>query len=368
MSVATVTKRQLNRALLERQMLLRRVRLPVERVIERLVGMQAQATRPPYYGLWSRVEDFKPDDLSQLILDRLAVRIALMRSTVHLVTARDCRILRPLMDGYLKRVLFSNAYGRQIAGVDTGRLVAVARTALEDRPLTNAQLADLLSDHWPDYDRTALVYAVRNMLPLVQVPPRGVWGAGGQLRTTTAEAWFGQPLEANPSLEEIILRYLAAFGPATVRDFQTWSGLTGIKARIEALRPRFRTFSDEAGRELFDLPDAPLPDPETPAPVRFIGEFDNVLLSHADRTRIVSDEHRKRLWTGNGLIPGSFLVDGFVAGTWALALEPSRATLELRPFDPISGVTLEELNSESERFLAFVAPDRSARTLILGLD
>jgi hypothetical protein len=346
--------RELNRATLERQMLLRRRKLSAVEAIEHLVGMQAQAPAPPYIGLWTRLKDFHPDELVRLILERRAVRIALMRNTVHLVSARDCLALRPLMQPVFDRTLNSTRANRaHLEGIDIEALVASGRALLEEKPRTAKELGELLQEHWPERHPASLARAIRHLLPLVQVPPRGVWGMSGPAAHTTAEAWLGRPLDQAASLEETILRYFGAFGPATVKDVQTWSGLTRLGEVIEHLRPRLRIFRDERGRELFDVPDAPLPDPDTPAPPRFLPEFDNLILSHADRTRVIAEEYRKAFASKNGMVPATVLVDGFVRGTWKSERSRGRANLEIKPFEPLTTEDREALAEEGERLIRF---------------
>ena len=352
-------QRELNRAMLERQMLLRRRNLSAVEAIEHLVGMQAQAPAPPYVGLWTRLKDFHPDELACLILERRAVRIALMRNTVHLVSARDCLALRPLMQPVFDRTLYSTRANRaHLEGIDIEALVAAGRTLLEEKPRTAKELGELLQEQWPERDSASLARAIRHLVPLVQVPPRGLWGKSGPAAHTTAEAWLGRPLDPAPSLEETILRYLGAFGPATVKDVQTWSSLSRLGEVIERLRPRLRIFRDESGKELFDLPDAPMPDPDTPAPPRFLPEFDNLILSHADRTRVIAEEYRKAIASKNGMVPATVLVDGFVRGTWKTERSRGKANLEIKPFEPLTKDDRDALAEEGERLIRFVAePD-----------
>ncbi|MCY1020885.1 winged helix DNA-binding domain-containing protein [Pyxidicoccus sp. MSG2] len=357
-------QRALNRAMLERQLLLRRSKLPVLKAVEHLVGLQAQAPNAPYYGLWTRLQGFRQEDLSALLIDRQVVRLVLMRGTLHLATGRDARMLRPLVQPMLERVLKTgSAHARKLTGLDLEALVAAGRAHVDEQPLTYTELGARLAERWPDRAPTALAQAIRLLAPLIQVPPRGVWGSAGQARCTTIESWLGQPLDATPSVDEMVLRYLAAFGPASVMDVQAWSGLTRLGEVVERLRPGLRTFRDEQGRELFDVPDAPRPDPETPAPVRFLPEFDNLLLSHADRTRVISDEDRKRTITPNGLVPGSLLVDGFFRGTWKLQQGRGTATLLIEPFKRLSPREREEVTDEGEKLLTFAAADASRRDL-----
>jgi hypothetical protein len=352
--VAELGPRALNRALLARQLLTRRARLPVPDALELLVGMQAQVPAPPYVGLWTRLAHFRPEKLSALVADRQAVRIALLRGTIHLVTARDCLGLRPVLQPVFDRGIATGQWGKALSGLDLAAVAAAGRALVEEQPRTFDQLGKLLAPRWPDRDPAALAQAVRAYLPLVQVPPRGLWGRSGSAAHTTAEHWLGRPLSAEPAPDRMLLRYLAAFGPASLADMTKWCGLTGLREVVDRLRPDLSVLRDGRGTELYDLPGAPRPDPQTPVPVRFLPEFDNVLLSHADRTRVLSDADRARVFTVNGQVRGTVLVDGFVHGAWRIA---GAGRLEVEPFRALSTKDSAALIAEGHRLLAFAAPD-----------
>jgi hypothetical protein len=276
-----------------------------------------------------------------------------MRATLHLVTARDWARLRPLMDRVLARGFGSSPFSREMAGIDLSELLALGRELLGEEPRTRGELGALLAARFPG-DPTALAYAVSYLEPLVQVPPRGLWRRGGKARWTTPRAWLGQQPREQSSLEDLVLRYLGAFGPATVQDIQVWCGLTQLRQVVDALRERLRTFDDEQGRELLDVPDGPLPDPETPVPPRFLPPFDNAILSHADRARIL-DAHDREVVNRDRLMR-TFLVDGFVAGTWQLNI----AGLVVRPFRALPDADRRALEDEARRLVAFLAPEDPA--------
>ncbi|WP_141578605.1 winged helix DNA-binding domain-containing protein [Actinomadura sp. WMMA1423] len=356
-------RRALNRALLARQLLLERHAMPALEAIEHLVGMQAQAPGPPHIGLWSRLADYSLEEAGELIADRRALRMVLMRGTLHLVSARDARALRPLTQAIRDGHLRSRA--AELERVDLAAVVAWARALLEEEPRTDKDLRALLAERWPDEDPALLAWAVRLSLPLVQVPPRGIWGASGAAKHTTLDNWLG-PGASAPSLEDLVRRYLAAFGPASVQDVQQWAGLTRLGEVVERLRPELVTFQDENGRTLYDLPDAPRPGPGAEAPVRFVPDFDNLLLSHADRTRVISEEHRGRVFTVNGIIRATFLVDGFVHGMWKIEKGRGEAVLRLEPFAPVPRPERAALEEEGMRLLAAAHPKAKAHGVEFG--
>jgi hypothetical protein len=349
-----LTTRALNRATLARQLLLRRAPMSAKTAVEHLVGLQAQEVKPPYVALAARLDGFTTGELSGLLADREAVRIVTMRSTIHLHTADDCLALRPLVQPARDRELNMKTFREGLAGVDLDRLAALARAYVETEPRTMRQLREALLTEWPDADPQALAVAARCTLPLVQVTPRGMWGRSAQVALTTAEHWLGRPAGPPASPDTVVLRYLAAFGPASVRDFQTWAGLTRTRPVFERLRPSLVTFRDPNGTELFDLPDAPRPDPDTPAPPRLLPEFDNLLLSHADRTRVVPPPHRGRTWQANTLYC-PLLVDGFLAGVWRLYDD----ALVIEPFTDLTKARRAEVGEEAERMLNVLYPDAS---------
>ncbi|MEU9169803.1 winged helix DNA-binding domain-containing protein [Streptomyces sp. NPDC048420] len=418
-SAPLLSPRALNRATLDRQLLLRRANLSAKDAVGHLLGLQAQNVKPPYYALAARLDGFAPEELSALMADREVVRIVTMRSTIHTHTAEDCLTLRPLVQPARDRELTN--FRKGLHGVDLDRLAVLARELVEAEPRTMKQLREALAAEWPDADPQALAIAARCKLPLVQVTPGGLWGRSGQVALTTAEHWLGrplggpsehsgpadtgpsehsghadtepsahrrdrsgaepsghrpprhpaepsghrpprhpaeqpelpsaQPVTPTPTPDATVLRYLAAFGPASVKDMQTWAGLTRLRESFERLRPGLLTFRDEHGVELFDLPDAPRPGEDTPAPPRFLPEFDNLLLPHADRTRVVPPEYWGRSWQGNQAYC-TLLVDGFLAGVWRLTED----ALVVEPFGRLTKAQREDVTEEGERMLATLHP------------
>lgn len=356
MTPETLTVRQLNRATLARQMLLERERLSAVAAVERLAGMQAQLARPPFVGLWTRVEGFQREELVAGFHERALVRGILMRSTIHVMSSADYlrfwRTLQPMLSADIRTHL------NRADGLEPERVLPVACELLREQPRTITELAQALQATFPGIEPRTLAHIARAELPLLFMPSGDAhWAFPGNARFTLATDWLTEPPSSSTARHALVLRYLAAFGPASVADVQTWSKLTRLSAVLNELRPQLRTFRDEEGRELFDLPDAPRPDANVPAPPRFLPNFDNLVLSHADRTRVLPEPHRRFMASRNGMVPATFLVDGFVAGSWKIERNKSTATLLLTPFEPLPKAAMDALVTEGEGLIRFVEED-----------
>jgi len=351
-----LSQRGLNRATLARQHLLERAPARAIDAIEHLGGMQSQAPLAPYVGLWTRLRDFAPGELSALTEERQVVRLSLMRNTVHLVSARDCLGWRPLFYP-LHAAEFRAHYRSGTEGVDRDALVRQAKRLLEEQPLTRGELGKLLAERWPDANPATLAYAATHHIALCQVPPRGIWGKNGPAAWAPVENWLGASLRLVP-VDALVLRHLGAFGPATVADIQVWSGLTRLREVAERLP--LRRFHGETGQALYDLPDAPRPAEDMPAPPRFLPEYDNLLLSYKDRTRVIPGNRPVPLPPGNGATAGTFLVDGLWQGTWQIRDQ----SLRIQPFINLRPADRDALLAEAAQLRAFLAP-RANRDIIL---
>ncbi|MBO9539027.1 AlkZ family DNA glycosylase [bacterium] len=352
----------LNRATLARQLLLARAGASPHQAIASLAGMQGQVPKPPFIGLWTRLEGFKREDLASLVHRREVVRATMMRGTIHYMTAEDYRRLRPALSEMLSGAIATTLRGRA-EGLDLEGVAGAARELFAEGPRTFTELRGQLMARFPEGDERVMGFAARMHLPLVMVPDDSAWAYPADAAFTLAETWLGAELAPVDTPHELVRRYLAAFGPATVADAQTWSGLKGLKPVFEALRDELVTFKDPKGRELFDLPDAPRPGEEVSAPMRFLPEYDNLVLAHADRTRLVDDAHRARLVTKNLKVLASFTVDGRIAGTWSIERKAKRATLALSPFEAIAPADRDALAAEGEALLRFAEPDAASHEL-----
>lgn len=340
-----LSRRALNRALLARQLLLERSELDIPAAVAHLAGMQAQVPMAPYPGLWSRVQRFEPTRLARLVESFSLVRLVAQRATIHLHTVDDALAWRPIVQPTLDRALRSG-FRHHLEGLDLAAVAEAGEALLTERPRPVSEIGRALVEVFPGRNPTALGAVVAYLSPLLQLPPRGVWNRTGRAVLAPVEQTIGRPLGPGGSEADLVVRYLRAFGPASTADIRTFTGLGGVREIVAALD--LRRFSDERGRELLDVPDAPLPEEDTPAPPRFLGEFDNVLLGHDDRTRVLQDEHRSKIL----LLPARpLLVDGMAAGIWTVGPEG----LTVRAFQPI----LDEpaVAEEGERLLADLWPD-----------
>ncbi len=357
-----IDRRALNRATLARQLLLDRSTIGPFEAVTHLVGLQAQAPWAPYHQLLCRLDGFEPDDLGRLLLDRKVVRTVTMRGTLHLMSVSDAAAVRPLVGAILERGLTSNKERREaLEGADLDAIAAAGDVLLRDEALTPAELGDRLAEQFPGILPSALATVARHRVPNVQATPRAVWGRGGAPRLVRFDVWVeggAEPVELPPPmpLDELVRRYLAAFGPATVKDVQTWSGLSRLAAVVKGMGDELVHLVGEDGAQLVDLPDAPRPGGDVDAPVRLLGEFDNLILSHADRRRVIPEADRTRLTTLNGMQPATVLIDGEVAGTWRIERAAGSATLTVDSWATPTSAARTGLEAEGERLLALVAP------------
>lgn len=345
--------RALNRATLARQHLLARSTASVPEAVDHLCGLQAQEPQEPFIGLWSRLAGFKPEHLDDALTGRTVVRTHLMRRTVHLVASGDALAWRARHDTMLRqRVL--GTYRRELAGIDVEEVAAGGRAAVADRrPRTMSELVQALEDRWPGPPRRALgELLVAALIPMAQLPPRGLWRRTAGVRNLPLAAWLERDIDPLPAGDgdpvgrQMLRRYLAAYGPAAGADLRAWCGLAGLPAAIKAAREELLVFRDERGRELLDLPEAPRPHPDTPAPVRFLPAFDNAILGYRDRSRIIDAPHLGLSVAGHRMV----LVDGRVAATWTVR----EHRLRISPLRPLTALEQEAVRAEARDLAAFL--------------
>lgn len=363
MAERTLTRRQLNRATLARQLLLERADLPVVEAVGRLAGMQMQEELPVHVGLWSRLAGLTREAVAAAFADRSLVRGTAMRGTLYALTADAFGWVRPTIEPSLAEDALK--YVRKTASAEqVGAAIDHLTTRLADGPLTAEEMRDAVDALMPGCDVRTVAYAARMALPLVQLPGGGRAGVSAFSTKTPfalAETWLGRPLASAPDHPELVRRYLAAYGPATAPDVGAWTGVPGANALLKGMTHQLVTYRSEAKTLLYDIFGGLLPDPETPAPPRLLPAFDNLLLSHKDRTRVVTDEHRARLYQkGNLRILASILIDGQAVGTWRLETKRNAASLVIVPFVPIAKTDRLALEAEAETLARFLEP--SART------
>ncbi|WP_433011833.1 winged helix DNA-binding domain-containing protein [Kribbella sp. CA-294648] len=360
--MSILSPRAINRATLARQLLLERSDLSVTEAVGQLVGMQGQEPKHPFVGLWSRLAWFSEGDLIAAIEERKVVRATLFRGTLHLVTADDYLRFRTTLSPVLEAGL--KLLGDRAAGLEPDKVAAAARQLLAVEPLTFTEVRGALQQQFPDVNDRALGFCTRMLVPLVIAPSETRWGWTANARFTPAEQWIGGKVRRSAVPKELAVRYLEAFGPATPADFQTWSGLPKAKALFDSME--LEVFTDEHGKNLYDVPGGPRPDPDSEAPVRFLPEFDNLLLAHAKRERIIAGEHRQAVFTKNLRVKSTYLVDGLVAGLWTAEKKRGVATLTLTPFGRTTKQTAAALEREGEALLRFLEPDAKTCEVVTG--
>lgn len=365
MSDRVLTPQELNRTLLDRQLLLRRHRLPVHRAVERVAGLQAQWANSPYVALWSRLEGFERSQLTRALERGTLVKGTLMRTTLHIVTPRDyftyLQVFRP---DRIER--FTRELAKHAPDLHATEIVDRALAAVGDRPAPRADFFEAAGEDRrfvPGNVRAWMLWvAMQTYGELIHVPPSGTWGHAGSPVFARARSWVGaaraRPAGGDPRVH-LVRRYLAAFGPASVADLNSWSQAGSLRPALNELEPRLRRFRDDAGRLLLDLRSATIVDGDVPAPVRFLPKWDTAILGYSppERWRILPERYRKRVIAVNGDVRQTFTVDGLIAGTWNVERSRDRVTLTLEPFARLPKEARGELGKEGESLLGFVEPD-----------
>jgi hypothetical protein len=342
-----LTTRELNRAVLARQLLLERSSMPLSRALERVAGLQTQYAPSAYISLWSRLEGFRRQDLTRALERRRAVQATLMRVTIHMVSARDFPLFAAAVRDR-RREWWLQVQRKVLQGVDMDRLAARVRNHLAGGPRRASELQALLGAE--GYPRIAAVGAGM-VVDIVRVPPSGTWEQRRADLYGLADQWVGSSSATEAEgLEHLVRRYLGGFGPASFQDLMSWSGLAARTLRPVLGRLRLRRYRDEHGGELLDLPRGPIPDADTPAPARFLPTWEATLLAHARRTQILPEAYRPLVFsikTPHSL--NTFLVDGAVAGAW----RDEDGRIRLEPFGRLSRASRRELEEEGEALAAF---------------
>jgi Winged helix DNA-binding domain len=343
-----LSQRELNRALLARNLLLERRRLPLARAIERLCALQAQYSPSPYIALWSRLQDFRKDALTRALERRQVVRATLMRITLHLVSARDYPYFA---------AVWMPATQEMTPRVTAERLARLSKLvhAAASKPVTHAEIEAIAAEEMGGRWRT------RCLAPMIQLPPSGTWRFHGRPQLLVMQEWLGGDLPSREDgAEQLVRSYLAAFGPATRSDILRFAGMRVGDLQPGLERLELRRFRDESGRVLLDLPRASLPAEATEAPVRFLPKWEHALLAYDVRTRILPADLQSTVIRKNGDVLPTFLVDGMVAGFWSVERARDRATLWLEPFAPLPSRVRRELEDEGERLVRWIEDDATS--------
>ena len=346
-----LTNRQLNRATLARQLLLERSDASIAATVALLGGLQAQQSNDPYIALWSRLNGFTHQALTGLIVDRTLARATTMRGTLHLHTADDLIGFRALVQDYLMAT-WRSGFRKRFAGQDEQAVHREGLKFLKKGPTTIGEVGKALQAKFPEADPLALAIMVQMREPLVQVPPTRIWGNGSPPLLERAETWLGKR-KPGLSRTDLVRRYLASFGPASINDMQVWCRLTKLSVEFKALAKELVVFESEDGRVLYDLPDAPRPDADTPAPVRFLPFYDNVYLGYDNRRRMLTEADAERINIFANYKP-PVLVDGVISAGYVVSRKKGAARLEIEPYHKLTKKQVREIKAEGNAFLRFI--------------
>ncbi|WP_194826808.1 winged helix DNA-binding domain-containing protein [Nocardia sp. XZ_19_231] len=361
-----LSNRTLNRTLLARQHLLERSTLTVAQMCDHLIGLQAQDVPPPFVGLWSRIADFDPATVAAGLEDRSLVRITLMRGTIHLVTPPDALRIAPHIQPELEKAPFRKGFNfGAMVGLDPEEVRANGEAVLGDEPMSAADMRAEAARLYPDRDAGAVLQTWLYQLPVLQTPPRGRWRDNSRPVWSRVEPWLSAPLDPSYPVSELILRYLRAFGPASTMDMQAWSRLPAMKKAVTELGDRVRTYTDDRGRTLYDAAELELADPDLPAPVRLLGWYDNALLSHKDRSRVIGDASATSFRTFATIV-SSVLIDGFLAGVYKIFVKSGTAHLRISPNRAWTKTEAAQVEQEAAALLAFLEPESEPAVEILA--
>lgn len=359
-----LSNRQLNRATLARQMLLERSDAGIVEAVRWLVGQQAQQSNDPYIGLWSRLANFRHEDLTALIVDRTLVRATSFRATLHLHTVDDLLGLRPYLQPMLDRMWKSNFGNRRFGGNDVAKVHRAGVKLLDKAPMTGGALGKALQQKFPEGDALSKSVLLQVKEVLIQIPPTRIWGSGHAPVLTRAENWVSPPFMRSLDLKALVRRYLRAYGPASIADMQSWSGLSKLAEVFDAIMDELVAFEDDNGRVLYDMPDAPRPDADTPATPRFLPLYDNVYLGYDRRQRMLAEGDDKRLNVLAEHKP-AVLIDGLIAAGWSIESKKGAVRLKIEFYRKLRKVDVRALEKEGRALLAFMKPEAASTAIEL---
>lgn len=355
MSEKLLTNRELNRATLARQMLLERSdRTPVD-AVEFLLGLQSQQTHDPYIGLWTRLNGFAHEALTALILDKTLNRATTMRGTLHLHTVEDLVGIRALVQPFLVGA-WTSGFRKRFGDNDKSEVLKAAIKLIDKAPSTAGALGKALKEKFPSADPLSMTTLLQSHETLVQIPPTRIWGSGHAPILTRIEKWLPSVPEPSLTRANLVRRYLAAYGPASVADMQTWSRLTKLSVEFKAIENELVRFEAEDGKILYDLPDAPRPDPDTPAPVRFLPLYENAYLGYDNRRRMLSEATAHLINMFQDFKP-AVLIDGQANAGWSISNTKGAAVLEIETYRKITKGEKRDIEAEGLAFVKFLEPE-----------